>query len=355
MVHLMDEKKFAGKFKKCTSGLYTLKNKNGIIVQITNLGAKVVSIFVPDKTGKVVDIVLGYNSIEEYIQGNPFFGAICGRYANRIANGKFSIGETSYQLNINNGPNALHGGPEGFNNQMFTVKEVLESHDKSSVSLSYFSKHMEEGYPGNFSLTVTYTLNQRNELWIDFFGKTDQITPVNICSHSFFNLAGEASGDILNHNLKINAEKFTPVNPYLIPTGEFWNVKDTPMDFLEFKRIGRDIHESYEQLTIGCGYDHNWVINKSPGELGLAATYVDPESCRMMEVYTTQPGIQVYTGNWLDGSDVGKSNKAYPKQSAICLETQHFPDSPNHPEFPSTLLKPDDSYQHTCMYRFSIY
>ncbi len=351
---IIKEEAFKGTHKGKPTALYTLKNKNGMVAQITNFGAKIVSIFVPDSHGNFADIVLGYESIEGYIKGNPYFGAICGRYANRIANGKFVISGVSYQLPVNNGPNSLHGGPEGFNNQVFDAKKVLSTPEGQQVEMVYFSKDGEMGYPGNLSLKVTYSLTDSNELKLDFEATTDKSTHVNICGHSFFNLAGEGNGDILKHELTLNADKFTPVSDSLIPTGELRAVEGTPMDFRKPEIVGKRIDVKFDQLDYGKGYDHNWVINrKKPGELTLAAVCYDPESNRIMEVHTTQPGIQLYTGNWLDGSDKGKGGKSYGMRSALCLETQNYPDSPNKPGFPSTLLHPGEAYKHTCLYKFS--
>ena len=352
---VINEAAFKGTFKGKPTSLYTLKNRNGMVAQITNFGAKIVSIYVPDSNGNFADIVLGYESIDEYIKGNPYFGAICGRYANRIANGKFTIDGVRYQLPVNNGPNSLHGGPEGFNNQVFDAKGVISTPDGEQVEMAYISRDGEMGYPGTLTLKVTFSVTNSNELRLDYEAVTDKATHVNISSHSFFNLAGEGNGDILNHVLTINADKFTPVSDVLIPTGELRVVDATPMDFRKPEIIGKRIADKYDQLAYGKGYDHNWVINrKKPGELTLAAICYDPKSNRMMEVHTTQPGIQLYTGNWLDGSDKGKEGKSYGMRSALCLETQNYPDSPNKPGFPSTLLLPGEVYKHTCLHKFSV-
>jgi aldose 1-epimerase len=352
---IIDEDAFKGTHKAKTTALYTLKNRNGIIAQVTNFGAKIVSIYVPDRNGNYADIVLGYESIGGYIKGNPYFGAICGRYANRIADGKFVIDGVEYLLPVNNGPNSLHGGPEGFNNQVFDAKGVISTPDGEMVEMNYLSRDGEMGYPGTVTLKVTFSLTDSNELRLDFEAVTDKATHVNIASHSFFNLAGEGNGDILNHELTINADRFTPVNDVLIPTGELKGVEGTPMDFRNPEIIGKRIDDNFDQLAYGKGYDHNWVINSTkPGELTLAAIYYEPKSGRIMEVHTTQPGVQLYTGNWLDGSDKGKGDKSYGMRSALCLETQNFPDSPNKPGFPSTILRPGEVYKNTCLYKFSI-
>jgi aldose 1-epimerase len=353
-MNIIKEEAFKGMHKGKPTALYTLKNKKGAIAQITNFGAKIVSIYVPDRKGNMADIVLGYESIEGYIKGNPYFGAICGRYANRIANGKFTIDGKEYQLPVNNGPNSLHGGPEGFNNQVFDAKGVEHTAYGQAVVMTYTSKDGEMGYPGTLNLKITYTLTDNNELRLNYEATTDKATHVNICSHSFFNLSGEGQGDILGHEMMINADKFTPVSDVLIPTGELKPVTGTPMDFTKSTVVGKRIDDNYDQLSYGKGYDHNWVLNKKPGELGLAAVCYDPATGRVMEVFTTQPGVQLYTGNWLDGSDKGKGGKAYQMRWALCLETQNFPDSPNKPAFPSTLLKPGETYKHSCVHKFSV-
>ena len=349
------EEAFKGKFKGKDTALFTLKNKNGLVAQITNFGAKIVSIYVPDRSGNFTDIVLGFETIDEYINGNPYFGAICGRCANRIANGKFILEGKEYQLPVNNGPNSLHGGPEGFNNQLFDAKAVTKVKDGESVEMSYKSKDGEMGYPGNVLFKVTYTLTDNNELKLEYEATTDKLTHVNIASHSYFNLAGEGVGDILAHELTINGNFFTPINDVLITSGELRPVKGTPMDFTKPKLIGKSINDNYDQLDFGKGYDHNWVINKKEaGELALAALAYEPKSGRVMEVHTTQPGVQLYTGNWLDGNDKGKGGKAYTMRSAFCLETQNFPDTPNKPQFPSTKLKPGEVYKQTCLHKFYV-
>ena len=346
---MIKEESFKSIHRKKLTGLYTLQNENGMIVQITNYGAKIVTLIVPDKNGVFTDVVLGYETIGEYIKGQVYFGAICGRYANRIAKGRFIIEGKEYQLPVNNGSNSLHGGTAGFSSQVFDVSDVK----KETVTMSYLSRDGEMGYPGNLSLTVKYLLTDKNELQIDYKAVTDKTTHVNIASHPFFNLAGAGRGDVLNHELTIKAETFTPVDETLIPTGEIKPVKGTPMDFTTAHSIGERINEPFEQLTFCRGYDHNWVLSKEKGTLGLAATCYEPASGRVMEVLTTQPGLQLYTGNWLNGSDKGKEGKVYGNRSALCLETQHFPDSPNHPDFPSTLLNPGETYKQTCIYRFS--
>jgi len=346
---IIDQESFKGTYKGKEVALFTLKNSNGVIAQITNFGAKIVSIFVPDRNGNFADVLQGFDTIDEWLTGFPYFGAICGRYANRIANGKFIIDGEEYHLPINNGPNSLHGGPEGFNNQVF---DVVTS-DSNSVTLKYKSVDGEEGYPGNLNFSITYTLTNDNELILDYFGTTDTATHVNICSHGFFNLAGCDNNDITGHTMMINSKEYTPVNEVQIPTGEILPVAGTPMDFRENQVIGDHIDDDTDQLKYGAGYDHNWIIDKPLGKLGLAAVYAEPNSGRVMEVFTTQPGIQFYSANWHDGSDVGKGGVPYTKRSAVCLEAQNYPDSPNQSHFPSTLLKPGEEYEESCIYKFS--
>jgi aldose 1-epimerase len=345
---IIDESSFLSTFKGKEVRLHTLKNRHGMIVQITNFGAKIVSIHVPDRKGHFKDVLQGFDTVAEWIDGFPYFGAICGRYANRIANGKFVIDGREYHLPVNNGPNSLHGGPEGFNNQVFDIV----SNSANTLILRYRSMDGEEGYPGNLDFEVSYSLSNENELLLNYRGTTDQATHINICSHGFFNLAGCDHHDINGHSLMINAKKYTPVNEFQIPTGELADVSGGPMDFRSPKTIGIRIDDDTEQLRYGAGYDHNWVLDKPDNTLGLAAIYADPESGRVMEVQTTQPGIQFYSANWHDGSEIGKGGTAYTKRSAVCLEAQHFPDSPNQAGFPSTLLRPGGIYEHSCMYKF---
>ena len=345
---IINEQRFKASYKGKDVSLFTLKNSNGLIAQITNFGAKIVSLYAPDRKGQLADVLQGYETVEEWMEGFPFFGAICGRYANRIANAKFDIDGTKYELPVNNGPNCLHGGPEGFNDQVF---DVIAS-TGNSLTLIYHSADGEEGFPGNLDFTVKYTLTDDNELVLDYNGKTDKATHVNICSHGFFNLAGCDHDDVTGHNLMINAKDYTPVNEVQIPTGEIASVVGTPMDFRTQHTIGDRIDNDTDQLKFGGGYDHNWILDKPLNELGLAAVYSDPDSGRKMEVYTTQPGLQVYTSNWHENYK-GKNGTTYTKRSAICLEAQHYPDSPNQDHFPSTLLKPGERYQHSCIYKFS--
>ena len=330
--------------------LYKLTNKNGVTVEITNFGGKIVTIIVPDRKGNFKDIVLGFDTIDEYIKGNPYFGALIGRSANRISKAKFVLEGKEYQLAKNIGENHLHGGIKGFNDVVWDAD--LDEKDQV-LELSYLSKDGEENYPGNLLVKVTFSLTDENELEISYHAETDQITIVNLTHHSFFNLAGEGNGDILDHQVMINADAFTPVNEDVIPTGEIRDVMGTPMDLREFTPIRKDIDADDEQIRIGSGFDHNWVINKDEGVMAFAAAAFEPESGRYMEVWTDQPGIQLYAGNFLDGSDMGKGGKAYERRTAFCFETQHFPDTPNHKNFPSTVLKPGEVYNYTCTYKFS--
>jgi aldose 1-epimerase len=330
--------------------LYSLSNAHGLKMDVTNYGGRIVTLFTPDKLGTFGDIVLGYDSLKEYLTGNLYFGSLIGRYGNRIAKGKFSLKGKEYQLSLNNGVNALHGGPKGFHQVYWNVT----SSTGNSVRMTYRSADGEENYPGNLEATVTYTLTDANELVIEYEAKTDQETVVNLTHHSFFNLTGAGNGDILNHEMTINADEFTPVDSTLIPTGELRKVKGTPFDFTSPHLIGERINLSDEQLKFGKGYDHNFVLRKKAGEFSLAASVVEPTSGRTMEVWTTEPGLQFYSGNFLTGKDVGKGAKAYSFRSAFCLETQHFPDSPNHSNFPSTVLGPRDTYKQKTVYKFGV-
>lgn len=332
--------------------IYTLTNDKGMEVKITNYGGIITSIKVPDRNGKPGDVVLGFDNFEGYLKGHPFFGALAGRYANRIAKGRFTLDGQEYKLPINNGENSLHGGLKGFDKRVWTAKEI-PGKDRVGLQLTYLSKDGEEGYPGNLTTTVTYTLNNKNELRIDYAATTDKPTVVNLTNHSYFNLASEVDEDILNHQLMINADSFTPVDKMLIPTGEIRSVKGTPMDFTKPTTIGARINDQYEQLVFGGGYDHNYVLNNKGGKLGLAARVYEPKSGRVLEVLTDQPGVQFYSGNFLDGSLTGKYGKVYRKRYGFCLETQHFPDSPNRANFPSTVLRPGQKYATTTVFRFS--
>ena len=336
--------------------LYVLTNSRGMIVAISNYGATVVSIKVPDRTGKFADVVLGYDTAKEYQDGTAHFGGSVGRYANRIAHGSFTLAGKTYTLPKNNGENTLHGGLLSFDKKIWTAKEV-PGKDGPAVEFTYVSPDGEEGFPGTMTVTVVFTLlNAKNELRIDYSASTDKPTVVNITNHSYFNLAGQGNGDILSQTLQLNASKFTPVDAGLIPTGELRDVKNTPFDFARPVAIGERINGTDEQLKLGRGYDHNWVLDKKSGFSGieLAAVARDPKSGRVLEVLTTEPGIQFYTGNFLDGTAHGKEGKVYEQRYAFCLETQHFPDSPNHAGFPSTTLFPSRPFHSTTIFRFSV-
>lgn len=331
--------------------IYTLTNMHGIEIRVMTYGAIVVSIKTPDRKGHFADIVLGYDSLDGYLAHNFFFGAIVGRYGNRIANGKFTLDGKEYTLAKNNGPNSLHGGRKGFDKVVWQAEPFQKSAEVGLV-LTYGSHDGEEGYPGNLKATVTYTLNDKNEVSIDYHATTDKATPINLTNHSYFNLGGEGSGDILGEELMLNADNLTPVDATLIPTGKIESVKGTPFDFTKPTAIGARINDKHEQMVFGGGYDHNFVINRAGPGLVLAARAYDPTSGRVLVVDTTEPGVQFYTGNFLDGS-TGKHGHSYSKRSAFCLETQHYPDSPNQPGFPSTILKPGQTYQSTTVWRFS--
>lgn len=330
--------------------LYTLKNKTGALTQITNYGGTVVSLWVQDKDGNYGDVVLGYNSITDYLS-NPktYFGSLIGRYGNRIAKGKFSINNLEYTLTTNNNENHLHGGTKGYDAVVWDAKQI----DPQTLELKYLSTDMEEGYPGNLSITVQYQLTDANELKVAYWATTDKTTIVNLTHHSYFNLKGEGNGTIHDHLVHINASRFTPVDATLIPTGTLALVKNTPMDFTTAKPMGKDLNEDYEQLNIGLGYDHNYVIEQNPTGIHLAARVTEPTTGRIMELFTTEPGVQFYSGNFLDGTVTGKSNKPYAYRSAFCMETQHFPNSPNMPEFPSVVLHPGEEYHTETIHKFS--
>lgn len=331
--------------------LFTIKNKNGLITTITDYGGRIVNLLVPDKTGHFDDIVLGYDNLEDYLTSHEkYYGAIIGRYANRVQDATFSIGNKTYSLDKNNGPNCLHGGLKGFHNFLWTVNQLNDQ----SLELCGFFNDMENGFPGNLKVRVVYSLLDDNELNIEYFASTDKTTIVNLTHHSFFNLTGDPQKTINDHILQIPADFITPINENLIPTGELLEVTGTPFDFREPKHIGKIIETAHEQLIFGKGYDHNWVLKEYPNnkQIHLAAKVIEPTSGRIMEVFTNEPGIQFYSGNFLNGKDIGKRNIPYRYRSAFCLETQHFPDSPNKPDFPSTHLKPDEIYYSKCKYRF---
>jgi len=328
--------------------LFTLKNKYGLTAQITNYGGRVVSLWIPDKNGNFDDIVLGYDTLEDYLMPKGgYFGALIGRYANRIAKGKFTLNDSIYTLAINNGTNHLHGGKNGFNNVVWNANQLSDS----VLKLDYLSKDGEEGYSGNLNVTVIYKLTDSNELEINYTATTDKSTHLNLTHHSFFNLSGAGKGSINDHLLQINAAHYTPIDEELIPTGKLEEVKNTPFDFTSLKPIGEDIDAHSQQLKFGFGYDHNFVLDGSG--LRVVAKVIEPNSGRIMEVITDEPGLQFYGGNFLGGKNIGKGNLSYEYRTAFCLETQHFPDSPNRTSFPSTILQPDDVYKSTCIYKFT--
>lgn len=334
--------------------LYTLSNAKGMEVKIINFGAIVQSLKVPDRDGKAADVVLGFDSLDGYAAEHPYFGAVVGRYGNRIAKGKFSLDGKEHTLATNNPPNALHGGLKGFDKQVWTA-EPLEGDGAPGLRLQLVSPDGDQGYPGTLTVTVTYTLTDDNGLEIQYEAATDAPTVLNLTNHSYFNLNGAGNGDILGHLVMINADRFTPVDETLIPTGELRPVAGTPFDFTSPKPLGRDINEDDEQIQYGLGYDHNFVLEKeTPGALTLAARVHSPESGRVMEVFTEEPGLQFYSGNFLDGTNKGKGGKVYQHRFGFCMETQHFPDSPNQPGFPSVVLRPGDKYATKTMYKFSV-
>jgi aldose 1-epimerase len=332
----------------------TLKNARGVEIQAINYGAIITSLKVPDRSGKMADVVLGFDRPDQYWADPPppYFGAIVGRYGNRIARGQFAIGGKTYKLATNNGPNHLHGGNRGFD-KVYWDMSTKDSAQGSSVVFSRTSPDGEEGYPGNLRATITYTLTDKNELVVDYRATTDKATPVNLTQHSYFNLAGEGSGDILGHELTINADRYTPVDDTLIPTGQLAPVQGTPFDFRQATAIGARINNDDAQLKAGKGYDHNWVLNGTGNALRVAARLTDPKSGRSMEIQTTEPGIQFYSGNFLDGTIKGKGGHVYAHRTGLCLETQHFPDSPNKPSFPTTILQPGKVYTTKTVMTFS--
>lgn len=330
--------------------LYVLESDGGIKVAITNLGGRVVSWMVPGKDGSYADISVGMDNPEAYLEANePYYGALIGRVGNRIANGEFSLNGDTYSLAQNNGPNSLHGGPKGFHNVVWDAEQT----DSKNLKLSYVSEDGEEGFPGRLEVEVIYSLTDENELRIEYTATTDKQTIVNLTNHTFFNLKGEAGGTINDHILTINADGYTPVDSTLIPFGEVASVEGTPFDFREPTAIGDRVENDHYQLEHGMGYDHNFALNKEGEELSLAAKVHEPNSGRTMEIFTTEPGIQFYGGNFMDGSDTGKFGKPLEFREAFCLEPQHYPDAPNQPNFPSILLEPGETYNTVSVYRFS--
>jgi aldose 1-epimerase len=335
--------------------LITLRNERGATVELTDFGATVVKVIVPDRHGQFADVVLGFDSVAGYARNpGPYFGATIGRYGNRIGGARFTLDDNTYVLAANNSPGGmpcnLHGGPNGFDKVLWQAGPVAGGAEPS-VQMTYRSRDGEEGFPGNVDVTVTFTLRADNTLRIEYSATTDRATPVNLTNHSYFNLAGEGARTILAHILTLNANRYTPISAGLIPTGELAPVADTPFDFRAPHTIGERIERANEQLRFAFGYDHNFVLDHAAGQLSLAATVLEPQSGRELEVFTTEPGVQFYSGNFLDGSP-GKNGHAYERRSGFCLETQHFPDSPNQPTFPSTILRPGQTYRSTTEYRF---
>jgi aldose 1-epimerase len=332
---------------------YTLTNSNGARVRVLTYGGILQEISIPDRRGRLANVALGFDNLADYVTKNPYFGTITGRYANRIAKGQFTLDGKTYQLPINNTPNSLHGGTVGFDKHVWAPRP-FQTANSAGVVLSFTSPDGDQGYPGTLTSTVTYTLTNGNDLRIRHQASTDKPTVVNLTNHTYWNLAGEGSGDIYDHNLRINASRYTPVDTTLIPTGELAPVAGTPFDFRRSTRIGDRIRDNHPQLVIGRGYDHNWVLDRREGGLSVAAQASDPSSGRTLTVRTTEPGMQVYTGNFLDGSLIGTSGRMYRQGDGFALETQHFPDSPNKPQFPSTVLRPGQTYDSTTVFGFSV-
>lgn len=336
--------------------LYTLQNSHGFRADISDFGGVVVRLYVPDKSGNLADVALGFDNAAQYLKESPFFGALIGRYGNRIAHGKFTLDGKEYTLPLNDHPGdipcSLHGGTTGFDKQLWKAEPTTKDGNPALV-LTYVSKDGEMGYPGTLTAEVTYCVTDKNELRIDYKATTDKATPVNLTNHTYFNLHGEGNGNILDHELMIAASNTTPVDAGLIPIGRFAPVAGTPFDFTTPHAIGERVNATNEQLKFGGGYDHNWVLDNQSGKLELAASLYEPKSGRYMEVLTTEPGLQFYCGNFLDGTRVGKSGKKYEFRSGLCLETQHYPDSPNEPNFPTTILRPGETLHSTTIYRFS--
>jgi aldose 1-epimerase len=332
--------------------VFTLTNANGLEVRAITYGAYVVSLRTPDRQGRLDDVVLGFDTLEGYLKSGSHMGSVVGRYGNRIANARFTLDGKTYPLAANDGVNHLHGGVKGFDRHVWAGEEVRQG-DDVGVRFTLVSPDGDEGYPGRLQTTVTYTLTPKNELVVDYAATTDKPTLVNLTQHSYFNLAGQAKGDVLDHMLTIHADRYTPVAAGLIPTGAIAPTEGTPLDFRQATRIGARIDQPHEQLQLGKGYDHNYVVNRTGPGLVPAARVVDPSSGRVMEVSTTEPGLQLYTGNWL-GEEKGKNGRVYPRRSGLCLETQHYPDSPNRPEFPTTVLRPGETYRSKTVFTFSV-
>ncbi len=346
-MQLIDKNAFGKSTKDGDIELFDIKNKNGVVVQLTNYGARIVTAFTPDKNGVFDDIVIGYDSAEDFInKPNMYYGTTVGRFGNRIANAKFELDGVEYNLHVNNGPNCLHGGKDGFDRKLWDTKII----DESSIEFATVSPDMDEYFPGKLSIRIVYALSDSNELKIEYFAFTDKKTHVNLTNHVYFNLGGNGSGSIEDHLLQIHADQFTPYDEHAVPTGEIRKVEGTPLDFRKLKRIGDEIDSDYEQIVKGAGYDHNFVINE-PNPKKAFARVEDPKTGRALEAYTNEPGVQLYTANWLE--DTYKSGKKHTRRDAFCLETQHFPDSPNKPEFPSTILDVNEEYYSVCVYKFT--
>jgi aldose 1-epimerase len=335
--------------------LFKLENSNGVKVTLTNYGGKIVNIWVPDRRGKFADIILGFNTIDEYIKGSKSFGATVGRYANRIAKATFTLDGVAYRLPVNNGTNCLHSGPDGFYSKVFDAKQI-DSPDGQSVEMHYVSPDGENGFPGMLDFYVTFNLTEKNGLVINYKATTNKPTVLNVTNHSYFNLRGEGTGEITGTEVVINSDSIAEVaNNEMIPTGIYRNILGSPMDFNSPQLISKGIDAEYDQLKYGGGYDHAWILKKTEeGELSFAASAYEPESGRMMEVFTTEPSVQFFTGNSLNGSQIGKRKIPYARRTGFCFETQHLPDSPNHPNFPSTVLRPGEIFNSTTVYKFSV-
>lgn len=336
-----------------TVDIYTLRNSQGAEACILTYGGIVQKLTMPDKDGKFADVVLGFDNLQDYINKSPYFGALIGRFGNRIGGGEFTLDGHTYTLPKNDHGNTLHGGLKGFDKVLWTARPSVSVHGPQ-LTLAYVSKDGEEGFPGNLEVTAIYTLTENNELKLEFTARTDKPTVLNLTHHSYFNLSGQGSGSILDDLVYINSDEITAVNSQLIPTGQFENVTGTPFDFRTPTAIGARINDPNQELQYGPGYDFNWVINKPPGQLGLMARVTDPNSGRVLEVWSDQPGLQFYTGNFLDGTLVGKDGKVYTRRSAFTLEPQDYPDAPNHPNFPSCVLRPGQTYHNTIEYKFSV-
>lgn len=357
-VKLMKAEDFKGTIDGKEVSLYTLKNRQGMVTQITNFGGRVVTLWTPDRNNNMLDVVTGFNSLEAYQKGNEaYFGALIGRYGNRIAKGKFTLDGKEYQLAVNNGENHLHGGPKGYHNVVWDARQFKNAQNEDALELKYLSPDGDEGYPGNLSVTVTYTLTNENELKIEYSATTDKETPVNITHHSFFNLHGFSSGvakEINSHVMQINAPSYNPTDGGLIPTGEVAMVEGTPMDFRKFTSVGERVNQPFAALLNGLGYDHNWVLQKHGDKFTEAAVIFEPSTGVQLRVLTDQPAMQFYGGNFFKGKDSGKYNEVYNYRTSFAMETQHFPDSPNQPSFPNTILKPGETYEHVCVYKFEV-